>query len=129
MKIKNEKNSKEKNKERMNFKKNKILTLVLLTFILNILVAVVSAANSNVREVIGKIHGYATVLAAIGFSIIIFYSGYKFYFAESELERKDAWTTLGYGIIGALLVIMAPKIGSYLMGDTSLFSSDPKCTI
>lgn len=103
--------------------------LILIVIVIQLFIAIISAQNTEIQKTILKIHGYARVIAAVGFSFIIFYSGYKFYFSESELERKEAWTTLSYGVIGALLVLVAPELGNFIAGDKALFSSDPQCTI
>ena len=108
---------------------------ILLLFLVAILMVVplILADNSNssqsnmssipsiLEEKINTLYEYSVTLAAIGFIFVFIYSGIKIIFSQSELERKDAWETLGYIVIGAVLVLLAPRLAELVTGNVYFF--------
>ena len=66
--------------------------------------------------VIAKLHDAAKAIAAVGLLVMASYSGYKHMFAMEPLEKKDAWETLKYALVGVALVLLADPVGNMLMG-------------
>lgn len=110
--------------------KTSIISKIIIIFmIIHLLTTIIFAQIRPLQETLTSIYGYTRVIAAIGFTLVMFYAGYKFYFSESEIEKKEMWTIIGYAIVGAVLIYLAPSISDYLAGNKQIFNVTGNCTL
>jgi hypothetical protein len=65
-------------------------------------------------DFLSEAYDYSRAFAAIGLFATAGWAAYKHMLSSDPIERKNAWETLMYAIVGATLVIMAPMISQVL---------------
>ena len=65
-------------------------------------------------DIITQIYDTARTFGLAAFTFILFYSAYQHFFASDPMTRKNAWETLSYALVGALLILIAPELSRLL---------------
>lgn len=65
-------------------------------------------------DFLSEVYDYSRAFAAIGLFATAAWAAYKHMMFIDSMAKKDAWETLTYALIGAVLVIMAPMISQVL---------------
>jgi len=65
-------------------------------------------------DFISEVYDYSRWFAALGLLLTASWSAYGCMLSSDPMAKKDAWETLTYAIVGAVLVMMAPMISQVL---------------
>lgn len=57
-----------------------------------------------------QMYDYSRAFAVIGLTATASWSAYKHMMSTDPMAKKDAWETLSYAIVGAMIVLMAPTL-------------------
>ena len=69
---------------------------------------------SFATDFLTEVYDYSRAFAAVGLFVTAAWAAYKHMMSTDPMAKKDAWETLTYAIIGAVLVMMAPMISQVL---------------
>lgn len=69
---------------------------------------------SFATDFLSEAYDYSRAFAAIGLFATAGWAAYKHMMASDPISKKDAWETMTYAIIGAILVMTAPMISQVL---------------
>jgi len=69
---------------------------------------------SFATDFLTEVYDYSRAFAAAGLFVTAAWAAYKHMMSTDSMAKKDAWGTLTYAIIGAVLVMMAPMISQVL---------------
>jgi len=69
---------------------------------------------SFATDFLTEVYDYSRAFAAVGLFVTAAWAAYKHMMSTDPMAKKDAWETLTYAIVGAVLVMMASMISQVL---------------